>query len=514
MWFKNERTVSVTHYDDDGNLWQTALAQVIAVFPPIPPAGAFTPCQTTTAVDAAIITIASDTAHNLLLHPILPELLPMWLADNYAKYSTGAPWLVCGIFAHPKGVAIPGCLIYEEFVQLATVCGFTLLGHADQSLELLSSLSQKLEAIYANNACGLCKPINDHDSNTHRAIGTMRAALLSNSLSCQFLLLCREVPRWRVLPATIDHYVAFAELFQTCFGSTISREHWQWKYHTYNSYGILVLEGARIIAHYGIMMRQVLIHGVTAMALQPVDVMVTPRSRGILTRSGPMRQAATAVLAANLGAGKRCAIGFGFPNYRALQLGEKLGLYAACGPMEEWWWPIKQQYELVDWWLHKRILTTAAQVNTWANICWSQMRMDLTDAVCGVRDGAWLNYRYLQHPAKNYTILGVANRLTGRRLGIVVLRIEAKNCEIVDLIGRLVHIPYLLHSARRHAINTNCERMFVWISHRYGTIFAKTGATKDNSLNLHNTMAARYATISPARLYDQWWLTGGDSDFR
>ena len=476
--------------------WRVALAANDGLFPAQPALDEFR-------LEREVGSGSSIGYRDLIADPLPAEVLPAFFAAEHARCAgQGGLLALSTLFALQPGRALPGCWLLQEFVSLAGRCGFELVGTLDRSPALAEHLGSQLDA-------GL--PALPDGASAAQALGACRADLLAGWAALRVLLLRPVERRWRVLPVQADHFERYAELFAACFPGAASQDIWRWKYAEGQATALWVMEGEQAVAHYGGWLRPVLAQGEPMLALQPVDVMVRPGSRGVLTRSGPMFQAAAAMFEAWVGQGKRCACGHGFPTRRHLQLAEKLGLFIDAGPIEEWEWPLAG-LPARRWHLRNRVLE-AEQVPDWAEACWPRMRSDFTDVVIAVRDGAWLRRRYLQHPEKRYIYLGVAERFGGRRLGLVVLREAPEGCEIVDLIAARADFPYLLEAARRHARYLGQTRLFIWVTRRHGSLFAASGARR-GEVEIRNLLLAHCAPLPPERFYDRWWLTGGDSDFR
>lgn len=476
--------------------WRVALAANEGLFPAQPALDEFR-------LERELGPVRAIAYRDLITDPLPAEGLPAFFATEYARCrEQGGLLAISALFALQSGRALPGCWLLQEFISLAGRCGFELVGTLERSPALAEHLGSQLDA-------GL--PALPDGTSAAQALGACRADLLAGWAALRVLLLRPVERRWRVLPVQPDHFELYAELFAACFPGAASEEVWRWKYAPAHATALWVMEGEQAVAHYGAWLRPVLAQGEPMLALQPVDVMVRPGSRGVLTRSGPMFQAAAAMFEAWVGQGKRCACGHGFPTRRHLQLAEKLGLFIDAGPIEEWEWSLAEP-PARRWQLRNRVLE-AEQAPDWAEACWSRMRSDFSDAVIAVRDGAWLRRRYLHHPDKQYIYLGVAERFGGRRLGLLVLREAPEGCEIVDLIAALADFPYLLEAARRHAALLGQSRLFIWVTRRYGPLFAAAGGRR-GEVEIRNLLLAHCAPLPPERFYDRWWLSGGDSDFR
>src|SRR5690606_38175831 len=201
----------------------------------------------------------------------------------------------------------------------------------------------------------------------------------------------------------------------------------------------------------GGMLRVVLLFGQIITAVQIGDVMVDSNERGILTRRGPFFLMAATFQENYVGFGKPILTGYGFPNDRAMRVAERLGLYSRVGSMVEIEWRPKPETPH----LLTRINEIDAQHAIWQTTVvddlWQKMAAEFKDAIIGVRDSAYLRYRYLGHPHHDYQLLLVIGRIDRQARGLIVLRHDSNETEIMDLIGPLRAIPLMIAHARRVA---------------------------------------------------------------
>lgn len=320
-----------------------------------------------------------------------------------------------------------------------------------------------------------------------------------------------RAPRWSLV--WVRSHEASAEwfsLFEACFGQAMPQTLWQWKYGHHEVAGTAVLCEGRMVGFYGCMPRQVLMHGQTVMALQIGDVMVHPSQRGVLTRQGPFFLSCATLLEQLMGYGKPFLLGFGFPNRKALEVARHLKLYDAVDQMVEVSWPAVKTAP--DWRTQAR--PVAVRDMDEANACWSAMAHAMRSSVLGVRDWAFISQRYLNHPVVGYTVLMVRQRLTGKALGLVVLRDhDEKGVELMDMVAAPVHFGALARAAVRFAYLSGRPRVFGWVTRSHKHLLAVHGAAFEE---MDVWIPANVWTEGPSvqDLQKQWWLMSGDSDFR
>lgn len=321
------------------------------------------------------------------------------------------------------------------------------------------------------------------------------------------------LPSWRLrYPEESDLDQLFT-LFKHVFQSTVSPALWQWKYRSPQARSLCAFENGQMIGHYGGMPRDILFLGQSAQAVQIGDVMVEASRRGILTRQGPFFLMASTFLERFIGYGRPFLLGFGFPTARAMKVAERLGLYAEAGRMTELSWPPLSPLP--------HLLTHITTVDT--DLCevqqdaingvWQAMSLDLQNAVIGVRDYRYLLDRYLSHPLRRYLVLAIKNRLNGRWRGIMVLHIDNRLCELVDIVAPLQDVGLLISHARRIAKLHRCDRLWCHISEAFADHLT-TDDCEHKSLDVR--IPACIWTEGPALddFRDRWWLMTGDMDCR
>jgi hypothetical protein len=142
------------------------------------------------------------------------------------------------------------------------------------------------------------------------------------------------------------------------------------------------------------------------------------------------------------------------------------------------------------------------------------MARDLRPAVVVVRDSAYVRYRYLEHPTRQYTVLAIRSLATFRDLGVLVLYKEADTIELVDVIAPLKHIPFLVDQARALAYEWGKRYIYCWITRQNIPLFAASRQSEVNDLDIEiPTNVWVPQKYSPEQLKDRWWLTSGDTDF-
>lgn len=314
------------------------------------------------------------------------------------------------------------------------------------------------------------------------------------------------LPRWQLRHVRPADYAEIATLFQEVFGHPLSREMWEWKYANGHGNAVSARHDGVLIAHYGGMYRNILLCGVPDWAYGGCDVMVHPKERGVMTRQGPF------LLTAATTAEIYGPVAYGFPTERAMQVAEKMGLYSRAGQMAEVRWaPAAPGFRLST---RVRALTREnAKDRLLVDSLWTAMANDLRHAVVGVRDWEYLEHRYFAHPHNHYEVLALTSRITGRPLGVMVLRRLESSCELLDVIAPLANLDVVIDQARRMTARWGLAHLYCWITTNYASLFT-AHAGKEEALNVLIPTSCWTDDPRVDMLKDKWWLMSGDTDFR
>lgn len=406
----------------------------------------------------------------------------------------------------------------EHFLRLAERAGFSLETRIDLSKLATPTLDWLLAAV------------KRHRGTLHNELGVSEESLealeTSNRIYREkyvngqfgyFLLSFKRVsqPGWRVGRILPQRSQEMRVLFSDVFGHEMSEAHWQWKYGDGRGAGIGVWRNdGRLVAHYGGTSRDILFFGQPATASQVGDVMVAASERGTLSRKGPVFLAAASFLEHELGYGAPHLLGVGFPNERAFRLPERLGLYSvSLGRIQEVAWPALRTRPSLRHTV-REFASRDAGGPTLMDCCWQAMAGSLGAYAVGIRDAAYLQRRYAEHPDKQYRFFAVCQRFTGRPLGLLVLRVaEVGRCELLDVVGALADLPYLVHQARRVTAALGCGVLFAWLVDNLLPVFHLPAEARVQDLGV--LVPGNNWTEGPDNtlVAGKWWLTGGDTDF-
>lgn len=401
-----------------------------------------------------------------------------------------------------------------DILALGERLGLTLKRHADYSGEAAPTLDYLLADTQR------CRDILMRDLGVTAAdldgLQASNVAYLDKYRSGRYGYMLFDFRRPAVLAADIgwagaEDRQALLELFADSFGYAMDPAVWQWKYAEAARYGTVVRQDGKPVAFYGGMPRRILYRGMPAQAMQIGDVMVHPRERGVLRRNGPFLQAASTFLERCVGYGRDSLLGFGFPTDKAMRLAGRLGLYRETDRMVELSWPAARN-ALSPLAVRARPLDPASDGPT-VDALWQRMAHDLRQRIVGVRDWARIRYRYVDHPGVRYEIFMLRGRLSRRPVGVVVLRERDDALEIVDVVAPLARLPGIIAFCRRYAMRRGKPRLFVWVAAGAAEPFRMAGVT-ETPLGLVVPSCAWTSGPDQSEIAGQWWLLGGDSDFR
>ena len=317
--------------------------------------------------------------------------------------------------------------------------------------------------------------------------------------------------RWQVRPAQASDFDQLKALFQETFKESLHEDHWNWKYKHADSPGYIVLEGDHAVAFSGGAPRAGLAKGEPVTFVQLGDVMVDRRQRGILTKTGPFYRSIYHFAADKIGLDRDYAFAFGFPNKRHLRVGERQNLYVATDRILDVKWAPKAQQ---DW-----ILTPwqgdEAQKDC-VNRLWQVMQPHLKGCLTGVKDSDWFIYRYLEKPQGNYQLFLVSQAANEAEiLGLIALKDHPEGgiVELLDFIAEPKCASQILAAAQGFAAQQKRHALMAWMTAHVYAWFKDT----EESLEVTDVFIPGNAHDDPEHLAlskGNWWLMGGDSDFR
>lgn len=305
-------------------------------------------------------------------------------------------------------------------------------------------------------------------------------------------------------------YEEWLQLFHQVFGTEMSEDFWRWKYRDVQKIGVALRKEGKLIAFYGGMPRNILLKGESMQAVQMGDVMVHPSERGAFTRKGSFWKVASSYIGSMVGEGNRYPIAFGFPNQRAYMLGKRLDLYDAVDSLVELSWETFPKVWFPLW----RARKYKASDMYYVPKIWQKMKESLPHSILGVRDGQWLQERYLNHPDTPYTIISIYRYGSKKVHGIAVLRDRGEmGMECLDMFGDVKHVKKLWGAVFRYTQGKGYQRLFCWITQSHQRFFQPT-QPQIQAIDIVIPFNVLTAGISPDDVRNRWWLMAGDTDFR
>ena len=315
--------------------------------------------------------------------------------------------------------------------------------------------------------------------------------------------------RWSAIDARAEHEADLLALFERAFNHPMPIAQWRWKYKLSLSPGTLVLEDDKVVAFNGAMPRKALFNGDELSIVHIGDSMVSPESRGILTRKGPFYLSVHHFYQNYIGPDKRYPLSFGFPHARVAKLGIKQGLYCEMDQIIQASWDTQEANSLA---LEYRPFTVEDEVAS--NALWRAMQDSLDHCVIGYRDFSWLKHRYLDKPNNDYRPFIAFDKATQQPIGVVILRhIEDNRLEILDIVAAKENVTFLVDIARHEAYTLNANAVFVWLTGSALAWYKDTHPVEELTDVIIAGSAVNDIEYSLSTT-NKWWLMGGDTDFR
>ncbi|MDH3690787.1 MAG: GNAT family N-acetyltransferase [Gammaproteobacteria bacterium] len=299
-------------------------------------------------------------------------------------------------------------------------------------------------------------------------------------LAYRLLLFRHRGPRsgFYIRPYQEGDELAINQLFKIVFESDHS-DLWWWKFRSRGerSYAMLAFRDRELVAQYTGLSREFVENGEKISGVHICDVMVHPKARSQMKLDGAFASVAKTFLERNVGVGRRFQLAYGFPNRRVLRLAVKLGLYEPVTPMLSW---TREELRLHQTGVWRMKLLSPPDLDRLDKL-WSKMAKDFKDGIIGVRNSAYMKWRYQDHPQNEYLFLGLANRFLGTVTAVAVVRVLEDRALIVDAICekkrfcRLVQLveDYLGRQAVRR-IELLLSRGFKYLMNNSGFDYTET----------------------------------------
>lgn len=312
-----------------------------------------------------------------------------------------------------------------------------------------------------------------------------------------------------------DDAAAMRALFAEVFGHALSPELQAWKYS--RGVGLGLWRDGRLLGHYGGWTRELSAFGRPLRGCEVCDVMVAAEARGSLARRGAMRELTASFLEQQIGWNLPHDVGFGFPTRRHFVLAEHLKLYEAVDRLVELRWDAQPQ-RLVPW--EATVIDAAALRpghGDWraCEQLWEAMQRGFESSVLGVRDPAWLRYRYGSKPGHLYELSLLRSRWRRAPRGVVVWRQHADHLELLDLVAPPHEFGALIDRVRDAAARAGVGEVRAWVTASHAALLTDARAPRQlQALDVIIPANSHSPGVPPEQLREHWFLMGGDTDFR
>ena len=307
-----------------------------------------------------------------------------------------------------------------------------------------------------------------------------------------------------------------SQLFEKSFEKSFDTALWNWKYQSGDGKCVVarISRGDEIVAHYGGAPRNILYFGQTAKAIQVCDVMVLPEKRRQYGKSSLFFKVAATFLEREIGNTVNHLLGFGFPNQSTMNIATRLGLYEktddfvqiafsqATASQAE---PHFVEFDAAD----------ALQLQEIDRL-WAAMVKGFTGGIVGIRDAAYIKYRYADHPGAakgQYRGLLLHFGVSGEVLAFVVLKQHGDSQLLLDLICATENFPAAISAVNQLVrVNYPGHSLLLWLTRGWlGSLPLEGAIVKE--LNIEIPCNSWNPGPAAADLYGKWWLTAGDMDF-
>lgn len=298
------------------------------------------------------------------------------------------------------------------------------------------------------------------------------------------------------------------------FGPGASHAWYQWKYAEGRGLGIGVWHEGNLIAHCGGVPRTLWRHGRPVGGIQIGDVLVAPEWRGMVTRRGPFFQACGRFYAAHVGAENRHAIGYGFPNDRAMRLPVLLKLGWEGGPIRSLDWNVAPgAAPLAPWaWRWTELDAAHPQFDSVVNAAWERMRAKSSDLVLGERTAPYLRWRFEKRPGRTSSLFALRRPWSRDPVGVAVLDLSSAQALWLDWIGEPGAMGLAIRACLAEAARRGASRLQAWCSPAVVDCLQNSGFEQQSivaSLGIPRASDLTQDEVTGLR----WWFMGGDTDF-
>lgn len=302
-------------------------------------------------------------------------------------------------------------------------------------------------------------------------------------------------------------------VFAHAFGHPIGLDVLRWKYATGQGESWLAQAAdGRPLMHCGLLFRDVRFAGQGARVAQLVDLAAGADKTGLARRNGPFSRLMHHILDQLPRADNPHGLALGFPSGRAMRLGEHLGVYQSVDQLYDLRFVPQAQRNWLG--LRCQLLDVLPEARL-LNILWQNMARELADAAVGVRDAAYMHWRFVQHPHRaSYRLLACQSAIWRQLRALLVLRWGDEGvCHLIDVLAPPTALPDVLAALQAWCAQQGLHEIRLALTGRFAQQLAPLAA--DCTASEIRIMAnPRTPPKVLAHFQNNWWLTAGDTDYR
>ena len=306
------------------------------------------------------------------------------------------------------------------------------------------------------------------------------------------------------------------ELFEASFGVDFDPKLWHWKYNLGG--GVCVVAraepGGAIVSHYGGAPRKISYFGKPSWALQSCDVMVLPEMRRQYGRNSLFFKTAATFLEREEGNIADHLLGFGFPNQKAMNIALRLNLYEKTDDFIEV--AFSQAAEPDPGYVFESVDIEEPDHCQQIDSLWHSMSGQFDEGIIGIRDSAYIRYRYFDHPfaaSGQYRAFLVKNIETSQMEAFVLLKNHDEGQLLMDMICERGQFQRMLDITNALvARESDRGPLKFWITRGWQQRLQLPDSSV-KELGIEIPCNSWNPGPSAETLYGAWWLTAGDMDF-
>ena len=144
---------------------------------------------------------------------------------------------------------------------------------------------------------------------------------------------------------------------------------------------------------------------------------------------------------------------------------------------------------------------------------WAAMSHGLDGVALGVRDLAYLSWRFIHHPEFHYRLVNLRSFLTRRIVGLAVVRVVDEICQLSDIIAPPAALPELIPVLAAWSAGEGCKELHFSITEHFAFALSPV-ASECNPLGISIVVSALMPKDEIERFRNTFWLVAGDTDYR